>query len=524
MAELQTADRRRLLQIAAAAALAAWGPRSAFSQPRLRDDPFTLGVASGAPGSSTVVLWTRLTGDGLGRDTVPVRWEIAHDEAFQRIAQHGVAPAPAELAHSVHVEAHGLEPDRWYFYRFAAGGWRSPIGRTRTLPAPDAMVARLRVAYASCQRWEHGYFGAYRQLRADQPDLVLFLGDYIYEYPGALSGVRGVTGFWVTSLDDYRQRHALYKSDRDLQALHAACPWLVTWDDHEVQNDYAGLAAGNSGPPWADFRARRAAAYQAYYEHMPLSASALTGAMQGLSGGAEMRLYSQFRYGRLAQIDLLDLRQYRAPQACTPRGRAGGGEIDPQGCEALADPRRSMLGAAQEQWLHAQLASGEAAWTVLAQGTLFGQCNLRAAPAHRIWNDGWDGYPAARRRLTDALQASGARNAVLLGGDVHQNWVGHVKQDYARPDSANVAVEFCGTSVTSRPRGSKADALPKLLQTNPHFVYADATHRGYGLADFTPARLQVQLRVADDVAKPDTAVRTLASFAVEAGRAQVERA
>jgi alkaline phosphatase D len=524
MAELHPDCRRRLLRMAAAAALAAWAPRTAFSQPRLPDNPFALGVASGAPGSASVVLWTRLTGACIGSGPVPVRWEIAHDEAFARIVQQGQATALAQLAHTVHVDAHGLEPDRWYFYRFLAGGWASPVGRTRTLPAADAAVARLRIGYASCQRWEHGYFAAWRHLRAEQPDLVVFLGDYIYEYPGARAAVRSVPGFWATTLDDYRRRHALYKSDADLQAMHAACPWLLTWDDHEVQNDYAGLQAGDSGPPWGDFAARRAAAYQAYYEHMPLPASAFTRALQGLAGGAELRLYSQHRFGRLAALHLLDLRQYRSPQACTPGGRTGAGEVDPQACAALADPRRSLLGAAQEQWLEAQLAAGGATWTVLAQSTLFGQRDVRNGPGRLFWNDGWDGYPAARRRLTDALQTHRVGNAVLLGGDVHQNWVGHVKQDYERAESASLGVEFCGTSITSRETKGAAAAVPRQLAKNPHFTFADAQHRGYGLAEFTPARLQVNLRVLDDVARPDANVRTLARFAVEAGRAQVERA
>ena len=169
------------------------------------------------------------------------------------------------------MEVRGLEPDRWYFYRFAAGDAASATGRTRTFPAPDAMVARLRLAYASCQRWEHGYYSAYRHMRAEELDLVLFLGDYIYEYPNAGQAVRKPSGNWVLTLDDYRQRYALHKSDADLQAMHAACPWLVTWDDHEVQNDYAGVSPGYSGPPVVDFAARRAAAYQAFYEHMPCS-------------------------------------------------------------------------------------------------------------------------------------------------------------------------------------------------------------------------------------------------------------
>jgi len=266
-----------------------------------------LGVASGSPTHDSVVLWTRLApetffGSRSREDAVTVRWEIAHDDKFERIVQRGQAVANAALANSVHVEVAGLESDRWYFYRFMAGDAQSTVGRTRTFPAPDAAASRLRIAYASCQRWEHGYFSAYRHMRQENPDVVLFLGDYIYEYPNAKNAVRVPTGGWVRSLADYRARYALHKSDADLQAMHAACPWLLTWDDHEVQNDYAGLKEGQSGTPVADFAALRAAAYQAYYEHMPLRAAVLTRAFAGLASGAEMRIHASVRFGTLASF------------------------------------------------------------------------------------------------------------------------------------------------------------------------------------------------------------------------------
>lgn len=519
MAEQAFTDRRRLLQAAAALAVAGWQPRRAASQPRWPDSPFALGVASGSPASDSVVLWTRLVARSMPDAPLAVRWEIAHDEGFVRIAAQGVAQATSAFAHSVHVEATGLEPDRWYFYRFLAGGWASAVGRTRTLPAPDAVVTRLRLAYASCQRWEHGHYAAWRHLRAEQPDLVLFLGDYIYEYPGSLNAVRSVDGGWVHSLDEYRRRHALYKSDPDLQAAHAAAPWLPTWDDHEVQNDYAGTQPGNAGPPVADFAARRAAAYQAYYEHMPLRASAWARA----AGPGSLGLYSQQRFGRLAALHLLDGRQHRDPQACTPAGRGGSGLIDPSVCPEWHDPARSLLGAAQERWLGEHLSRADAQWTVLGQGTLFGQRRSGNAAAPRVWNDGWDGYPAARRRLTQSLQQLRVPNPVVFGGDVHENWVGQVKLDHDRPDSPDVGVEFCGTSITSRASSAAVAALPRRLADNPHYVFADARHRGYGIADFTPERLEVSLRVLDDPARADSGVRTLARFAVAAGRARVER-
>jgi alkaline phosphatase D len=513
-------DRRALLRLAAAGAVAGWLPRAAWSQPRLADDPFALGVASGSPGADSIVLWTRLLAPELATQVATVRWEIAHDEGFGRIAASGQAQASPELAHSVHVEAGGLEPDRRYFYRFMAGPWTSPVGRTRTLPAPDATMQRLRLAYASCQRWEHGYYGAYRHMRADDPDFVLFLGDYIYEYPGAQDAVRPGGGQLTVSLDQYRARYALHKGDPELQAMHRACPWLFTWDDHEVLNDYTGELPG--GVRGQDFIRRRAAAYQACYEHMPLRASVLVRALQGLQAGGELRLYGEHRFGRLAQLCLLDARQYRARQACTPGGKYGSDVVDPTTCASWNDPARTMLGAAQEQWLDGRLAAGGAAWTLLGQQSLFGQRDLLPGAGERFWNDGWDGYPAARQRLQASLQKHAPANPVLLGGDVHENWVGHVLADYARPDSRSLGVEFCGTSITSR--AFQPERVAERHADNPHFLHADASQRGYGIADFSPRRLEVALRVVDDVARADTGIATLARFAVEAGRARVERA
>jgi alkaline phosphatase D len=453
---------------------------------------------------------------------VTVRWEIADDEGFRRGLRTGQAQALPELAHSVHVEASGLAPDRWYFYRFTLGEWVSPVGRTRTLPAPDAPVQRLRLGYASCQRWEHGYFAAWRHLRDEQPDLVLFLGDYMYEYPGTPGAVRWPDGLWVvTTLDDYRQRHAMYKTDPDLQAMHAACPWFTTWDDHEVQNDYAGVHPGSGGPE-VDPLARRAAAYQAYYEHMPLRASVLTRALAGLETGAEMRLYGERRFGQLARLMLLDTRQYKNLQACTSGGRFGASSLDPAACPTWGDPARSMLGAAQEQWLDAQLAASGGSWTVLGQSTLFGRRDQRPGEGQLLWNDGWDGYAMARQRLTQSIEGRGVKNAVLFGGDVHENWVGHVKADYGRAESASVGVEFCGTSISSRSRAP--DKAAERLAENPHFVFADGHARGYGVADFTPHLLTVRLRGLEDATRQDSGVRTLASFAVQAGQARVEKA
>jgi alkaline phosphatase D len=532
--------RRQLLQLAC---LGTGGITSARSQGVLSSEPFALGVASGSPTHTSVVLWTRVVVDVAGAASglpLAVRWELAHDAQFKRLVQSGTTSARAELGHSVHVEVQGLESDRWYHYRFMVGDAVSTTGRTRTFPAPGAKVARLRLAYASCQRWEHGHYSAYRHMRGENLDAVMFLGDYIYEYPGALNAVRmpNMTpslGF-VLTLDDYRVRYALHKSDPHLQTMHAACPWLMSWDDHEVQNDYAGLQGGNSSVADvfsnpADFARRRAAAYQAYYENMPIRASVLTQAFAGMTqhdSGAEMRIYQRVDFGRLASLYLLDTRQYKDPQACTKGGSLGASAVNPATCSAWNDPQRTMLGAQQEAWLGTELAQSTTrgnTWNVVGQSTLFGQRDNKAGSDQAFFNDGWDGYTAARTSITDVLQKHAVSNAVFLGGDVHENWVGHVKADYAQTASgrasATVGVEFCGTSITSRSGGNKHTA--QRLGENPHFVFADAEKKGYGVAEFTPGQLTTTLRVVDDVTRTDAKVETLATFTVQAGRSVVER-
>lgn len=520
-------DRRQLLRLAVVTATTLWLPRSAWSRTRLTHDPFALGVASGAPTPDGVVLWTRLHFDQPQRDAFTLRWEVAHDEGFTRIARSGQVQAEPALGHAVHAEVAGLEPDRWYFYRFMLGEATSPVGRTRTFPRPEAQPARLRLGYASCQRWEHGYYAAWRHMRAEQLDAVMFLGDYIYEYPGATNAVRAVTGGWVLTLDDYRARYALHRSDADLQAMHAACPWLVTWDDHEVQNDYAGLHEGAGVPllgTVSDFPVRRAAAYQAWYENMPVRSSVLVRSEAGMASGAEMRIYQQLSFGRLATLHLLDGRQYRDRQACLKDGQPGGRLVDPAKCQDWGDPQRSYLGAAQEQWLDDALVRSVARWNVIGQQTLFGPRDAQPGPGQRLWNDGWDGYAANRRRVTDALRRYSVSNPVLLGGDVHENWVGHVKADYADPGSATVGVEFCGTSISSRASASAVEKTPERLAENPHFVFGDAQYRGYGVAEFTPGRLTTTLRAVRDATKADSDAFTLARFEVAEGRPKIERA
>lgn len=557
MAVLLT-ERRQFLQLASYAAASAASlslPRSVWSQTdssrKFETNPFALGVASGSPTSDSVVLWTRLIDSNLGffgasfdNKAIAVRWEVADDDKFSHIVQSGQHLAVSDLAHSVHVEVQNLQPDRWYFYRFMAGDAASPVGRTRTFPKAGAAVDKLRIAYASCQRWEAGYFSAYKHMQAEKLDAVLFLGDYIYEYPGQVGSLRfpkanSNVGF-VISLDDYRSRYAQYKSEQDLQDMHAACPWLMTWDDHEVQNDYANLQAGYSS--MADifsnpenFSDRRAAAYQAYYEHMPIRATSLTQSLAGLAMGAEMRIYNRVDFGRLATFYMLDSRQYRDAQVCKAPGAAVSGQVNPADCASWQNPQRTLLGETQEIWLRSEFdksRQGSTTWNVLGQQSLFGQRDNQAGEGQLLWNDSWDGYSAARTRMTNAIQKNAVKNPVFLGGDVHENWVGHVKADYtqtaAAQASAAIGVEFCGTSISSPSSSSSTAAKTAArLAENPHFVFADAKYRGYGVVEFNPKQLTTSLRVVDDVKQKTTKVQTLAQFVVPAvvagGRVVIER-
>jgi alkaline phosphatase D len=476
--------------------------------------PFALGVASGSPRSDSVVLWTRLSVDpldidGLGPFSWPVRWMIADDEAFTRVVREGRVTARPDEAHSVHVQVEGLQPDRWYWYRFMVGAGTqtaiSPVGRTRTAPAADAAPGTLRFAFASCQQYEQGWYSAYRHMMRDAPSLVVFLGDYIYESSWGVRRVRQHGRGEPYTLQEYRARHALYRSDTDLQRMHAAAPWLVTWDDHEVDNDYANAQSQDLA---RNFLERRAAAYQAYWEHMPLPPSAKP-------QGAAMRLFGDWSFGPLARFYMLDDRQYRDVQACPRPGRGGSNVVS--SCESLADPRRTLLGWQQEQWLEQAFAQGGARWNIVAQQTLFSRADSGDAGVERYWTDGWDGYPAARRRLTDAMVSTRLSNPVIIGGDVHANWVCDVKADFRQPDSSVVATEFCGTSITSQGRAQAA--LNAQMARNPHVRFADATRRGYALVELSARHLKTELKVLDDVTDPSSAIRTQARFIVEAGQA-----
>ena len=511
-------SRRSAIGTALRLALAGWGaaraPRRAFATSGFAADPFALGVASGCPEHDSVVLWTRLApmpqrpDGGLDPQPVAVRWEVAEDEGFTRVVRSGETAALPERAHAVHVEADGLAPSRWYWYRFVAGtagqSARSPAGRTRTAPAPGAPAQRLAFAFASCQHYERGFYAAWRHLVDESPELIVHLGDYIYESNLRRDPVRRHWNEEPTTLEGYRLRHAQYRTDPDLQRAHAAAPWLVTWDDHEVDNDYADDRAQDLAP---GFLARRAAAYRAYFEHMPLRALAAP-------AGPDMRLFGRWRFGDLAQFHLLDCRQYRSHQACPRPGRGGSNVV--VDCAELAEPQRTMLGAAQERWLDLELRASRARWNVLAQSTLFARFDLDPGPGTRYWTDGWSGYPAAADRLVRSIVDSRASNPLLIGGDVHTHYVANVLSDFGDPRSKVVATEFCGTSITSP--GQPQVRVDVARMDNPHLLLGDGTRRGYVSVVLEPDRCTAHLRVIDDPRDPNTPLATRASFVVESGR------
>ncbi|RAY11760.1 alkaline phosphatase [Actinomadura craniellae] len=478
----------------------------------LRTDPFTLGVASGDPHHDGFVLWTRLAveplaGDGLGGmpdRPYPVRWEVATDPGFRTVVRRGTASARPAAAHSVHVELSGLKPGREYWYRFKVERYVSPVGRTRTAPDPATYGPALAMAFVSCSDYEHGYFTSYRRLAEERPDLILHLGDYQYEYrrntytiPGG--NVRNHVGPETETLPEYRQRYAQYKTDPDLQAAHAAAPWLAVWDDHEVDNNWADGFYENPQIPQPHFRERLAAAFQAYYENMPLRRTAVP-------HGAEMRLYRRVRWGRMVDFHMLDTRQYRNVQAC------GDGYRD---CPEATAPWRTITGDAQERWLLKGFRASRARWNVLGQQVFFAQRDRNAGPLKVTSMDAWDGYVASRDRITKGWVTAGVRNAVVLTGDVHAHWASDLKLNYDDPASATVGSELVATSITSGGNGYDSDPADNpFLAINPHLRFFN-NQRGYVLTKIDKSEMKADFKVVPQVTVPGAAVHTKATFVIE---------
>jgi len=475
-------------------------------------NPFSLGVASGDPSPDGFVLWTRLAPDPINGGAMPpenveVRWELAADDQMQRIVRSGTATAVPELAHSVHVQLDGLEPERWYWYRFHAGDAVSRVGRTRTAPNRETVPDSVNFAFASCQHYESGYFNAYRHMLEDDLDVVIHLGDYIYEGGIGRNRVRRHNGPEIVSLEDYRNRHALYRSDPDLQAAHALCPWLVTWDDHEFDNNYAADISEQPNIDTAEFLARRANAYQAYYEHMPLRKTSIP-------SGPLMQLYRSVPFGSLVDFDVLDTRQYRSDQPCNDDGGP---------CDGVFARGASLLGDRQEQWLQQTLGESPAAWNVMAQQVMMARAD-RNPHLGTVWNvDQWGGYDVARKRLLSFLDAAQISNPVVLTGDIHSNWCNDLKVDFDDETSKTVATEFVGTSISSDGDGSETrDDTAGVLRDNP-FVKFYNSERGYVRCRITSDEWRSDYRVVDKVSQKESTCITRASFVIESGQAGAER-
>jgi alkaline phosphatase D len=505
--------RRRFLTVAGAATALAFTvdfrgrdeARAGGAVPR--QDPFTLGIASGDPLPDSVVIWTRLAPkpfeplSGMERRDVRVEWQVATDERFRDVVRRGVATARYEYGHSVHVDVRGLRPGRHYYYRFRTGRWVSEVGRTRTASASGASA--LTFAFASCQYWADGYYTAHRHLAAEDPDVVLFLGDYIYEFGvAAAGGLRNVSTpvpsqfrTETDTLDRYRLQYALYKSDPDLREAHRVAPWIVTWDDHEVQDNYADLVS-KSNTPVEDFLVRRANAYRAYWENLPLRTPQ--------PQGPDMRLYRRFGYGDLADFTVLDTRQFRSDQA------AGDG-WDPDSA-ARRDPTRTLLGDEQERWLTDGVRDSPATWNVVASQVVMSQMDLDPTAGQLFNMDGWDGYQAQQQRVLTTL--AGARNPVVVTGDVHSSYAFDLKQDIAGP---TIGAELVGTSISSAGNGMDISPMgEKFLAANPHLKLVNE-RRGYVVCRLTRDEMRADYRILPYVDQPGAPVSTHRSFVVEAG-------
>ncbi|MFF7932931.1 alkaline phosphatase D family protein [Streptomyces sp. NPDC007940] len=517
--------RRHFLTVTAAAAALAFGTQlpargaagsTELDVARIPSDPFTLGVASGDPLPDSVLLWTRLApapfepDGGLPQQYVVVEWELALDERFAAPVRSGVAIAYPEYHHTLHIEVTGLEPDRIHYYRFRTGTWLSETGRTRTAPAAGTATASLSYAAVSCQAYSDGYFTAHRHLSEDDVDVVLHLGDYLYEYAvNSAGGHRAYTDRTLPdlfnrearTLEDYRLRYALYKSDPDLRAVHATHPFVVTWDDHETENNYAGTVSENDDPP-EEFLLRRAAAYRAYWENQPLRAAQLP-------NGPDAQLYRRLQWGTLARFDVLDTRQYRSDQVYADTKHTGGPLQD--------DPTRTITGEAQESWLIDGWRDSPALWNVLSQQVCFSQRKLDLTAEPKMSMDAWDGYRASRRRVLDGAKSAGVENLVVMTGDVHAAYAFDIKDDFDDPASATLGTEFTATSVASgRDGAEKPSTWDTYLRANPHLRFYDG-RRGYVRVTLDRQQARADFRTVSAVTTPGAPITTSASFVTEAG-------
>ncbi|HCA84436.1 MAG TPA: alkaline phosphatase, partial [Streptomyces sp.] len=500
---------------------------------------FLHGVASGDPLPDGVLLWTRVTpaagalpGSGIGPD-VEVGWQVAEGSLFGTVVARGTATATAASDHTVKADVRGLRPATDYWFRFTAGGTPSPAGRTRTTPAHDAAARAVRFGVVSCANWEAGWFSPYRHLAARTDlDAVLHLGDYIYEYATGAYPAQGgavrphVPAHEITTLADYRARHGNYKTDPDLRALHAAHPVIAIWDDHEFANDaWSGGAENHTPGTEGSWAGRVAAAKQAYFEWMPVRTS--------VSGTT----YRRLRFGRLADLHLLDLRSFRSQQTSL-----GNGEVD--------DPDRTITGRAQLDWLKSGLVSSDTSWKLVGTSVMISPVAFGSVPAHLLGPlgellglpreglalnvDQWDGYTDDRRELLAALHGRSVRNTVFLTGDIHMAWANDVPVRAATyPLSASVATEFVVTSVTSDnlddllrvpPQTVSGAATLAIRTANRHVKWVDMDSHGYGVLDVTAERTQMDYYAVSDRTDRDATARWIRSYRTLSGSQRVRRA
>jgi alkaline phosphatase D len=492
--------------------------RRAGAAPSLPADPFRLGVASGDPLPDSVVLWTRLAVDPMSPEPmppveVPVRWEVATDERFRKVVRSGKRTTGPDLGHSVHVDADGLDAGRDYFYRFRAGDYASATGRTRTATAPGRRLDRLAFGVTSCQSYQAGYYTAYEQMSRDDLAFVVFLGDYIYELPGGTVRQHDLPP--SVTLTDFRRHYAAHHADPQLQAAHAAAPWIVTWDDHEVEDNYAGLEPGELGRARdpegsSNFPAKRAAAYRAWWENMPVRAKP-----PGRDGS--MRIYRSFRFGDLVTMPVVDDRQYRTPLATAGRGPGAPQGGYPQLPGAL-DPNATILGRQQERWLHRTLERSDARWNFLAQPTQMAEVDYTPddASSSGYSADTWDGYVAARNRLLGHVQQAKVRNFVTLGGDTHSSSVDDLRADYQTEGSPIVATEFVAPPASSLER-----LAPQYVEgalRSPHIHLYDITNKGYLRLEVTRPELRTEFRYVTTTQQPQAEPLAGTSWVVESGK------
>ncbi|ETA08669.1 alkaline phosphatase [Gordonia alkanivorans CGMCC 6845] len=475
---------------------------------------FALGVASGDPLPDGIVLWTRLArnpfapGGGMGSRPVRVDWEIATNASMTRVVRRGTAHATPEWGHSIHVDVRGLAPAADHFYRFRALGEISPIGRTRTAPAPTARPGALSIAVASCQNWADGYYHAFADMAAHAPDLVLHLGDYIYEKPIPLDARRGATRpasatHEAVGLDDYRERYALYKSDPDLQQAHAMSPFVISFDDHEVDNNWAATIPEDE-TTMSQFALRRASALRAWWENTPVRTTARP-------DGTVIRAHRRLAFGDLAEINVLDTRSHRDDQA-------NGDNDSPQNART-ADPSRTILGDAQERWLLDGLASSNARWDVLAQQVPM--ADLARGGSRAVSMDGWSGYEASRRRVLDGAARRGVHNLVSLAGDIHRSVVADLRADYV-DDSPTRGIELATTSITSGGDGEDSDDGDRALKAaSPHVRFGNS-QRGYLLNRVYRDRWEAEFRVAPSVRSPRGSLRRRAVVTIPDASPEVD--